>query len=162
MLLCFNFINDIKARHEEVICLTLKGKACGWFGHVPFGGRWCGAGQPYYLFLPLFIFLLIFPPNLSSLPHSGCKEQKEKRRERERALIRKQNGKENGGETVWNIKRGAYSKMGRGENWEWERERSGVKETRDKRLLGKRRRRKFELRRKAYRQKKGINSQSQE
>ena len=42
-----------------------------------------------------------------------------------------------------------------------ERERSGVKETRDKRLLGKRRRRNLELRRKAYRQKKGINSQSQ-
>lgn len=42
---------------------------------------------------------------------------------------------------------------------ERERERSGVKETRDKRLLRKRRRRKFEIRRKAYRQKKdgGIN-----
>ena len=42
------------------------------------------------------------------------------------------------------------------------RERSGVKETRDKRLLGKRMK-KFEIRRKAYRQKKddGINSQSQ-
>ena len=41
---------------------------------------------------------------------------------------------------------------------ERERERSGVKETRDKRLLRKRRR-KFEIRRKAYRQKKdgGIN-----
>lgn len=48
------------------------------------------------------------------------------------------------------------------ERIENERERSGVKETRDKRLLGKRRK-KFEIRRKAYRQKKddGINSQSQ-
>ena len=55
-----------------------------------------------YFFLSLFS-CSSFPP-ISSLLHSGCKEQKEKRRERERererVLIRKQNGKENGGETV--------------------------------------------------------------
>ena len=65
-----------------------------------------------YLFPSLFS-RSSFPP--LSLPYliMGAKTRRKKG---ERELIRKQNGKENGGETVGNIKRGAYSKMGRGEN----------------------------------------------
>lgn len=121
MLLCFNFINDIKKAWRGHMP-HLKGEGIWVIWACPFWWQmmWCrtallSISSPLY-----FPAHLPPPPTLSSLPHYGCKDQKEKRREKE--LIRKQNGKENGGETVWNIKRGAYSKMGRGENWEWERE----------------------------------------